>query len=70
MKTFYVSFGGLLRGYHQQFKALNEEIITAFMNKKSGLAGCWCAVYETKPKDTKPLQRAPEILFYQDASHV
>lgn len=70
MKTFYVTFGmgSLLRGYHAKFSAMNEDIVRAYMNKKARIP--WSAIYPTKPAGSKALQRAPEVLFYQDAAHV
>lgn len=70
MKTFYVTFGlgTLMRGYYQEFSALNQAIVTAFCNKH--YRGLWCAVYGEKPTRSRPLQDRPEELFYQDARHV
>lgn len=68
MKTFFVTFGDLLIDYHLVVKAANEDIVRAFMRKKSGI-NCWCRVTEERP-DTKPLRPTALELCYSSAEHV
>lgn len=69
MKTYYVTFGGLLLNYHLTVQAVNKEIVKMWLFKRSKL-GCWCDVVEEKPKQTKALSPKPEVLFYESAAHI
>lgn len=66
MKTFYVTFGGLLFNHHLKVLAYDEEIVRAWMNKKSGLS-IWCSVKTEEPTTT---QLNYLELYYTSAEHV
>lgn len=69
MNNYYISFGGMLFGYYLWLQSKDELIARTWMNKKSKI-GCWCSIYPEPPANCKPLRDVPEILFYEDASHV
>lgn len=70
MKRFFVTFGigTILRGYHQEFQAVNEDVVRAFMNRKARMP--WASIYTEQPKGTKALQDMAEVLHYAEAAHV
>lgn len=68
MNRFYVTFGDLLIRFHLVVMAKDEEIVRAYMKKKSGI-GCWCQVRTDEP-DTEPLTAKPVELYYGAAEHV
>ena len=69
MNKYYVTFGGLLFGYHLRVSAMSERIVRAYMSKKSKL-GCWCSIYNEEPTTSKPLHKTFEMLFYTSAEDI
>lgn len=69
MTSYFVSFGlgTILRGYMQEFIAVNEDVVRAYCNRH--FKGLWSSVYDSPPSGCKPLQR-PESLHYSEAGHV
>ncbi len=67
--TFYVTFGDILINYHLIVTARNEDIVRAFMQRRSGIR-CYSRILATQPTDTKPLNEKPLELCYADAGHI
>lgn len=75
LKTFYVTFGAgtFFANYYQEIRALNEDIVRAYMNKN--YPRIWSSVYDYPPKtlgyNYKELSLShPVELFYSSAEHI
>ena len=70
LKSYWATFGvgTILNGYTQEFRALDEDIVRAYMNRH--YSGLWSRIFTAVPEGFTRLQRLPVNLFYVDARHV